>query len=273
MEESTPIVMVGGLHRFGASRAMLSVNNIAKLREARKWKRPELARRMGTTTQQVERLEKGSRQLTVNWIDKAAAALEVPAWEIITPVGIEGPPPGSESEDSPQRALARRLFEKANQDELVQISGILSGSAMVEDLAAQQLDLVGIQQIDLAYGMGATFTDGPVESELLRFPRSWVQAITSSPPRDLTWTSGRGDSMAPTIHDGDLVLLDRSQRRILERDALWAFTVGDLGAIKRLRIKGDRVVILSDNPSVPPDEEPIEEVNIVARVIFVGKRT
>ena len=141
------------------------------------------------------------------------------------------------------------------------------------EIIAGQLDLVSIQQIDFAYGMGATFTDGPVAVELLHFPKIWVEAITSSPPALLTWARGRGDSMAPTIHDGDLVLLDRSQRRVTEQDALWAYTVGDLGAIKRLRIKGDRVVILSDNAAVPTDEEPIEDVNIVARVIFIGRRT
>lgn len=135
------------------------------------------------------------------------------------------------------------------------------------------LPMVGIQHIDLSFGLGATFTDGPVEIEVLQFPKVWVETITSSPPAFLTWSRGRGDSMAPTIHDGDLVLLDRSQRRVQEQDALWAFTVGDVGAIKRLRVKGDRFQILSDNPSVPADEEPIDFVNIVARVVFVGKRT
>jgi phage repressor protein C with HTH and peptisase S24 domain len=135
------------------------------------------------------------------------------------------------------------------------------------------IPMVGIQHIDLAFGMGATFTDNPVEIEVLQFPKVWVETITSSPPVFLTWSRGRGDSMAPTIHDGDLVLLDRSQRRVQEQDALWAFTIGDMGAIKRLRVKGDRFQILSDNPLVPPDEEPIDFVNIVARVVFVGKRT
>ncbi|MDQ2763130.1 MAG: hypothetical protein M3Y22_06455 [Pseudomonadota bacterium] len=134
-------------------------------------------------------------------------------------------------------------------------------------------DLVAMQQIDLAYGLGAQFVDGHVEVEVLHFPKIWVESITSSPPALLTWARGRGDSMTPTIHDGDLVLLDRSQRRIIEPDALWAYTVGEFGAIKRLRVKGDRVVILSDNPAVPPDEEPIDEVNIIARVIFIGRRT
>jgi len=135
-----------------------------------------------------------------------------------------------------------------------------------------ELDTVGIQHIDQAYGLGAMFTDSPVEVEVLQFPKVWVDSITSTNPFFLTWTRGRGDSMEPTIHDGDLILLDRSRRSVDEADALWAFTVGDVGAIKRLRVKGDRYKIMSDNASVPEDEEPIDFVNIVGRVIFVGKR-
>jgi phage repressor protein C with HTH and peptisase S24 domain len=78
--------------------------------------------------------------------------------------------------------------------------------------------------------------------------------------------------MTPTIHDGDVILLDRSQTRVTEQDAIWAFTVGDVGSIKRLRIKGDRYLILSDNPSVPDDEELQDFVRIVGRVIFVGAK-
>lgn len=137
--------------------------------------------------------------------------------------------------------------------------------------ALSDLDLVGIEQIDLAYGMGATFTDGPVRVDTRYFPRSWVETITSSPAELLFWGQGRGDSMVPTIHDRDMILFDRSQRRVVEQDAIWAFTLGDLGAVKRLRVRGDRVTILSDNPSVPADEATVDEINIVARVIFVGR--
>jgi hypothetical protein len=133
-------------------------------------------------------------------------------------------------------------------------------------------DTVEIQNIDMAYGLGSTFADSPVDVDLLKFPKIWVESITPSPASFLTWTRGRGDSMHPTIDDGDLILLDRSQRRVTEQDALWAFTVGDTASIKRLRVKGDRFQILSDNSAVPPDEEPIDFVNIVARVVFVGKR-
>lgn len=170
-------------------------------------------------------------------------------------------------------ALAKLL--NVSRDEVLFRFGI-SSEAPADDRGEarelEPLDTVGIQHIDQAYGLGATFTDNPVEVEVLQFPKIWVDSITSTNPVFLTWTRGRGDSMEPTIRDGDLVLLDRSRRRVDEQDAIWAFTVGDVGAIKRLRVKGDRYQIFSDNPSVNADEEPIDFVNIVGRVIFVGMR-
>lgn len=227
------------MHQLGARSGMAVANNIERLREARGWKRPELARRMDTSPQQIERLEKGQRRLTQDWIERAAEAFGIPAVDIITPL--------------PDADVARTQPGKSE--------------------LGDEADFVTVQQVDFSYGLGATFADGHSEVELLRFPRAWLETITYSPPALLTWARGKGDSMAPTIHDGDLVLLDRSQRRVTEQDALWAYTVGDLSAIKRLRMKGDRVVILSDNANVPPDEELAEHVNIVARVIFIGKRS
>lgn len=78
--------------------------------------------------------------------------------------------------------------------------------------------------------------------------------------------------MEPTIRDGDLVLLDRSQRVLTERDAMWAFTIGEEAAIKRLRKQGEVCEIFSDNPNVPPDKQSLRDMNIVGRVVFVGSR-
>ena len=138
--------------------------------------------------------------------------------------------------------------------------------------APDAIDMVGIQHIDMAYGLGATFAVDHPEVDVLQFPKAWIQTITHSPPAMLTWTRGKGDSMEPTIRDGDLVLLDRSQRALTERDAMWAFTLGEEAAIKRLRRQGDRCQIFSDNASVPVDEQNLRDMNIVGRVVFVGSR-
>lgn len=217
---------------------MIVPDRISSLLSDRGMSQAELARRVGVAQQTIHKLITGGSRSSSH-LHKIARELETTAAYL-----------AGETDDPNAGAML----------------------APTQSDIAHQLDLVGIEQIDMAYGLGATFADNPVSSELMHFPRQWVDAITSSPPALLTWTRGRGDSMFPTINDGDLILLDRSQRRVTEQDALWAFTVGDLAAIKRLRIKGDRVVILSDNPAVPPDEELIDEVNIVARVAFVGRK-
>lgn len=133
-------------------------------------------------------------------------------------------------------------------------------------------DFVEVEEIDLAYGMGATFVDDVVRSRYHRLPRQLVESITSTPAAQLTLARTVGDSMQPTLVDGDIVLLDRAQRVPRDQDAIWALSIGDIAMIKRVRVRGSKIIIMSDNNHVPPDEVFHDEVNIVGRVIFVGRR-
>jgi phage repressor protein C with HTH and peptisase S24 domain len=138
----------------------------------------------------------------------------------------------------------------------------------------QQIDLKGlveVDEVDLAYGLGGTFADGIVKVQTHLFPRRLLETMTSAPASELTIARGMGDSMQPTIQDGDMVLIDRSRRTIREQDSIWALTIGDFAMIKRVRSRGERVVILSDNERVPPEEVFHEEINVVGRVIFIGR--
>ncbi|MFC3579107.1 S24 family peptidase [Sphingomonas hylomeconis] len=174
-----------------------------------------------------------------------------------------------------RRADAVAALLHVTRDEMLYRAGLASevpaptSNPAVDD---DDLAMVEIQHIDMAYGMGTTFAVDYPEIDVLRFPKVWIESITHSPPATLTWTRGKGDSMEPTIRDGDLVLLDRSQRTLTERDAMWAFTIGEEAAIKRLRRQGDSCEIFSDNASVPPDRQLLRDINIVGRVVFVGAR-
>lgn len=136
---------------------------------------------------------------------------------------------------------------------------------------AKHLDLVEIAMVDMAYGMGATFADDRIGVDLVHFPKVWVDQLTHSAPASLAWARGKGDSMAPTINDGDMVLIDRSERRVEDQDLIWAFTLGDMAMIKRLRIRGEEVTIMSDNASVRPATAHPEEINIIGRITRVVK--
>jgi phage repressor protein C with HTH and peptisase S24 domain len=134
-------------------------------------------------------------------------------------------------------------------------------------------DTVELDQIDLRYGMGGTFADGPVEVERRPFSREWLRSITSTAPRHLFWAIGDGDSMEPTIRSGEVILIDRSQETPRMDDGIWALTHGEIGMIKRLRHRPDGAVELhSDNHLVRPQTAVDGELHVIGRVIAVVRR-
>ncbi|MXO64873.1 XRE family transcriptional regulator [Altericroceibacterium endophyticum] len=133
-------------------------------------------------------------------------------------------------------------------------------------------DIVEIAEIDLRYGLGGTYLDQPVEEQRRAFSRSWIRLFTNAKPEDLFWSKGQGNSMAPTIEDGEVVLIDRGQMSPEMSDLIWVFAYGDVGMIKRLRPKPDgSVKILSDNQNVPPETAVDGEIHIIGRVVAVLK--
>jgi transcriptional regulator with XRE-family HTH domain len=58
-------------------------NNIQPLREERGWSQEFLAGKLHTTGPQINRLEKGQRKLTVEWLLRLCSALDVSADEIV----------------------------------------------------------------------------------------------------------------------------------------------------------------------------------------------
>lgn len=67
---------------------MAIANNIQAMREERGWSRPQLARRAGTSPQQIERLEKAQRRLSDVWMERLAQAFGVQPYELIAPAAL-----------------------------------------------------------------------------------------------------------------------------------------------------------------------------------------
>ena len=137
-------------------------------------------------------------------------------------------------------------------------------------------DTVQVHHIDLSFGLGAAITDTQIfedQAETLEFPKAWLRMITPNAPSQLCWARGRGDSMYPTIGDGDVILIDRSQRNLRDSDLIWAANYGDVAIVKRLRPMPDGgVKILSDNDRVSPEVAYDGELSIFGRVIAVVRR-
>jgi len=137
----------------------------------------------------------------------------------------------------------------------------------------QSPDTIELEQIDLRFGMGGTYADGPVTVERRSFSREWLRSITSISPQNLFWAVGDGDSMEPTIRSGEILLIDRSQDNPRSDGLIWAVAHGEVGMIRRLRfIPQGPIELHSDNPNIPPQTAVDGSLHVIGRVIAVVRK-
>lgn len=134
-------------------------------------------------------------------------------------------------------------------------------------------DKISVRQLDLRFGMGSGgMYDAPVEAQAMSFSRAWIRQLTNAPFDSLFWASGFGDSMHPTIADGDIVLVDSSNQTPRMFDQIWAINQYGHGMIKRLRPVENGYILASDNPTVKDILATDGTMEIVGRVVAIVRR-
>ena len=107
------------------------------------------------------------------------------------------------------------------------------------------------------------------------FDARWLKALTGAAAGDLSMIRVEGDSMAPTLNDGDDILLDRGDAGDRLRDGIYVIRVDDALLVKRLAIHplGRRITVQSDNPAYPdwPDCG-LDDIHCIGRVIWAGRK-
>jgi phage repressor protein C with HTH and peptisase S24 domain len=112
----------------------------------------------------------------------------------------------------------------------------------------------------------------PVEQAIgaFRFSRAWLRRHGLEPGR-LSAIAVDGDSMEPSLRDGDEILVDSTPRPL--RDGIHVVRVGDALLVKRLETSRPGVVVLkSDNSAYDPIELARSDVEVVGRVVWKGGR-
>ena len=76
-----------------------------------------------------------------------------------------------------------------------------------------------------------------------------------------------GESMEPTLQDGSIVFIDRTQTNVNKNGIFIASTTGGL-FIKRIQQRADGMIeLISDNNMYPPQAVAPDEVTIVGKVV------
>ena len=127
--------------------------------------------------------------------------------------------------------------------------------------------------IGASAGAGASVDGEAVEGEVAFDPK-WLRDLGAD-PRALSIIRVEGDSMAPTLDDGDDILVDGGDAAARLRDGIYVLRMDDVLMVKRVaRAPGQgRVSVISDNPHYRSwDDLPMASVQLVGRVVWTGRR-
>lgn len=103
--------------------------------------------------------------------------------------------------------------------------------------------------------------------EILSIDRTIMANIVTSSNEVLEAINVDGESMEPTLQDGSIVFIDRSQTNINKDGIFVASTTAGL-FIKRIRQRADGMVeLISDNKAYSPEIITAEEIKIVGKVV------
>lgn len=140
---------------------------------------------------------------------------------------------------------------------------------------ALELDFVMVPRYDVraSAGYGAIINSEQVV-DYLAFKREWVVNDLRAEAPNLALITADGDSMEPTIRNGDLLLVDLSQTRV-KKDSVYILRLDDLLIAKRLQWMFDgSLMVRSDNPAYTDQvvtKDVSENLQVLGRVIWFGR--
>lgn len=160
-----------------------------------------------------------------------------------------------------------------------QLLGV-SPSEIRPDLDALPKDRLSTDEYDdirattqgVALGAGAV-PEEYAETHSLKFKSSSLRRKGLRAPQ-LEIYYGSGDSMEPRIHDGDAILVDRSDTRVVD-DKIYFIRYDGHFFVKRLQMNSGMLFIVSDNRDNPQWRKPIlvkpsDDFEVIGRVRWLG---
>jgi phage repressor protein C with HTH and peptisase S24 domain len=175
-----------------------------------------------------------------------------------------------------RRGVPKRLKEEERRKlaRYFAISEVVLGGPPEEPRDPDGLVSIKRHPVHASAGPGAIVNEG-LGKAYFGFDERWLKALTQTSPSQLSIVRVEGDSMSPTLNDGDDILVDLGDCAERLRDGIYVLRIDDALVVKRLALSpmGRRVTIQSDNPAYPdwPDCG-LDEINCIGRVIWSGRK-
>lgn len=178
-----------------------------------------------------------------------------------------------------KRGVPRRLSE-SDRKRIARYFGVpeteLGGPS--EDAATPALpeSFVLVPRFDVGASAGpGAIADNERMTDSLAFRAEWLRRMALADPRALSVIRVTGDSMLPTLSEGDEIMVDASDAAERLRDGIYVLRVDGAVMVKRLAVNpaGRDFSITSDNPAYPPwTGLDLGTVTIIGRVVWMGRR-
>jgi phage repressor protein C with HTH and peptisase S24 domain len=133
-------------------------------------------------------------------------------------------------------------------------------------------DFVFIRQVNGKISAGGGLMPDNSADLQCAFRRDWIKK-RGGKPDNMSLIKVSGDSMAPTLLSGDLVLVDHSRTAVTPQGGIYAISIDHEIMIKRIQVlfPQNKLRILSDNSHYDPIEADPDQVKINGRVIWYGR--
>jgi phage repressor protein C with HTH and peptisase S24 domain len=173
-----------------------------------------------------------------------------------------------------KRGTPKRLSEE-DRRKLARYFGVsealLGGPATGE---GEPLKKIARLDVRASAGPGA-FAGQEATSEAMGFSDRMLRSLAGGDPSGLSLISVAGDSMEPTLSDGDDILVNRLDGFPRLRDGIYVLRLGDALHVKRIACGPDasRITLVSDNETYPPWANiDAKAVKVIGRVVWGGRR-
>lgn len=149
----------------------------------------------------------------------------------------------------------------------------LNGEQAVPKTPKTEIRYIPEFNVHVSAGGGALIEE---EQQIARWPflPEYIENYLGLVQAKLTIVEVRGDSMEPTLAHGDKILVNMSDTQI-SHPGIFVLWDGGGTVVKRLdkRVGNDETVtLISDNPIHDRYEVPLEDINVVGRVVWFGRR-
>lgn len=158
----------------------------------------------------------------------------------------------------------------------VSIQWLATGESTVQGSSTTEVDradftYVPRYDVEMVAWRGAMLHSDQIV-DYLAFKKEWVRMRLNADPRNLLLIEAVGDSMAPTLNDSDLLLVDLAEPRF-RHEGIYVLRREKELEIKRLQRRPDGALnLISDNPAYEAVKVPSESVFVIGRVIWTAGR-